>query len=84
MIEENTTIETVSEAKVASLLTDLKARFRSPIVWLSLALKAVGVLLLMGYLSVTDAEIINQIIGVVAFALTGYSDLNNPQNRAGF
>ena len=84
MSEENTTIETVSENKVAAVLKDLIARFRSPIVWASLAFKVVGVLLLMGVLDPNQSEIVNQLIGILLFAATGASDLNNPTNREGF
>ena len=80
----NETVETIPENKVAAVLQNLLLRFRSPIVWASLACKVVGVLLLMGILDAHQSEVINQLIGILLFAATGASDLNNPTNREGF
>lgn len=65
-------------------IATLQSRWKSPVAWASLLIKVVGILMFAGKITVAQAELANQIIAAILFALTGVSDFNNPQNAQGY
>lgn len=59
-------------------------RFRSPVVWVSLATLIVGLLMQVGIIGDTENKQIMQIVGTIIEMLTVIGILNNPTNKTQF
>ena len=81
---ESNAIDQIPEEKVVEVVKTVQSRWKSPVVWTSVALKIVGILLLAGYIDATQGEIFERLIGIVTILTTTVSDFNNPQNTGGF
>lgn len=81
---KQTAIDTVSEEQTVEVIKTIQSRWKSPVVWISIALKIVGILLLAGYIDATQGEIFEHLIGIAAILTTTVSDFNNPQNSQGY
>ena len=59
-------------------------RFRSPVVWISLATLIVGLLMQVGLIGDSENKQIMQIVGTIIEMLTVVGILNNPTDKKNF
>lgn len=59
-------------------------RFRSPVVWVSLATLIVGLLMQVGIIGDSENKQIMQIVGTIIEMLTVVGILNNPTDKKNF
>lgn len=58
-------------------------RFRSPVLWASVAAQILSILVLVGVIDTGLSETINNVVGAVLQLLATFGILNNPTNPAG-
>lgn len=58
-------------------------RFRSPVLWASVAAQLLSILVLVGVIDTGLSETINNVVGAVLQLLATFGILNNPTNPSG-
>lgn len=58
-------------------------RFRSPVLWASVAAQILSILVLVGVIDTGLSETINNVVGAVLQLLATFGILNNPTNPSG-
>lgn len=58
-------------------------RFRSPVLWASVAAQILSILVLVGVIDTGLSETINHVVGAVLQLLATFGILNNPTNPSG-
>ena len=81
---ESNAIDQTPEEKVVEVVKTVQSRWKSPVIWISIALKIVGIALLAGYIDATQGELAEQVLGIVTILTTAVSDFNDPSNAGGF
>lgn len=62
----------------------MRNRFKSPVVWTTIAAQVVSILLALGAIDAGRSEAINGVIVAVLQLLVAFGVLNNPTNGEGF
>lgn len=58
-------------------------RFRSPVLWASVAAQILSILVLVGVIDTGLSDTINNVVGAVLQLLATFGILNNPTNPSG-
>lgn len=58
-------------------------RFKSPVLWSSLAAQLLSILVLLGVIDTGLSEPINGVVGAVLQLLAAFGVVNNPTNKSG-
>lgn len=59
-------------------------RFKSPVLWASLAAQLLSMLVLLGVIDTGVSEAIDGVVGAVLQLLAAFGVLNNPTSKTGF
>ncbi len=62
----------------------IQSRWQSPVLWASIAGQILSIMLLTNAISVSDADMVNQIVAGVVQLLVTVGVLNNPTDKSGF
>lgn len=60
---------------------NLKNRLKSPVVWTSLIAQILAILLLTEVISVTESQVVEQVVALVMQILVAVGVFNNPTDR---